>query len=236
MLTIYKIDRNELKPTPDKIADVLYKGADRKTRDKYASSKQFIERYEILLSKYTVMLQSNGVSEIIQNKDFRDIFYESLPESSPIYKAADFWETGALFIATIGPALEESVAQLTTNGHLTDALFLDALGSVLVEETVERIQKVWSGNVIKESDFGRNVVPVRYSPGYCQWDVRAQEALFGYIGDKGIPVSLTSGGMMMPRKSISGIMVMERTDPGSSLVASCRICGRKCEYMRVHNG
>jgi len=233
MPTVYEIDRNQLKPTPGKVADILYKGADRKIRNKYASSKKFLERYGAISDRFLLMLRINGISEKIQIRDFRDIFYETLPKSSPINKAVDFWEKGDLFVVTIGSALEESVKRLTDEGKLTDALFLDAMGSVLVEEAADVMQEIWWKNIIDENDFKGNYAPGRYSPGYCEWDVKAQETLFAYVSDEKIPVSLTNGGMMSPRKSISGIMVMERIDPRSPLVASCRLCGKKCEYMRV---
>ena len=232
MCTKYNIQSSCLKIEPIKLAEILYRDAGKEKQLRFAASDSFLDRFYRLSSAYLNCLEPAGFTVPFDISEFRNVFEESLPEKSPIYKVVDYWMDGAIFLVTIGPEVENSVKNLSEAGDLTDALFLDAMGSVLVEEAAEYVQNEWIKSLSDHREISDNTYPVRYSPGYCQWDVAAQEMLFACFGGDGIPVSLTKGGMMHPRKSISGIVVLEERDPSSSMVASCRICGRMCEYMR----
>ncbi len=228
----YEIHSSHLKIEPEKLVEILYRDAGREKKLKFAASDSFLNRLHRLSDIYLNCLEPAGFTIPFDISEFRNVFEETLPNTSPIYEAVDYWQEGAIFLVTIGPEVENSVKNLSEAGDLTDALFLDAMGSVLVEEVAELVQNQWMENLLKQREISPNLHPVRYSPGYCQWNVAAQEMLFACFDGDRIPVSLTKGGMMHPRKSISGIVVLEEKDPSSSLVASCRICGRMCEYMR----
>lgn len=232
MFTRHIIQSAQLKIEPEKLTGILYRDADDERKLRFAAADSLLDRLHRLSGIYLNCLEPAGFTVPFDISEFRNVFEDSLPASSPIYKAVDHWKDGAIFLVTIGPEVENSVKNLSEAGDLTDALFLDAMGSVLVEEAAELVQNEWMKNLSEQREIPVNTYPVRYSPGYCQWDVIAQEMLFACFGNDGIPVSLTKGGMMHPRKSISGIVVLEEKDPSSSLVASCRICGRMCEYMR----
>jgi len=231
-LTRYEFDRKDIKIKPEEAAEILYRDAGEKDRIEFASGEMFVRRYNRLYETYLHILEPAGFTRPLNVADFLEIFAETLPDSSPIFQAVKFWKKGAIFIVTIGPDLENSIKSLIERGELTDALFLDAMGSALVEKVAEMVERKWAKSLLKREHIPDGVIAVRYSPGYCQWDVKAQETLFGYMGDDGIPVSLTPGGMMHPRKSISGVVVLEETDPSSSLVAACRECKKMCRYMR----
>ena len=232
MLHTYSISQKDLRVNNDKLVEILYRDADRETRRKFAEKESFINRIDRLSSYYLHCLEPAGFTSPVVVDELRNIFYESLPADSPIYQAAEFWKTGEIFLVTIGQELENSVKNLTEKGDLTDALFLDAMGSALVEEAAEIVQKKWCERLKETDTILPDTYPIRYSPGYCNWDVKAQEILFAFLGGGNIPVSLTPGGMMHPRKSISGILVLEEADPVSPLAGSCRLCGLGCEYMR----
>lgn len=232
MFKTHTIKSDDLKIDPLKLAEILYRDAGKKKQLQFAGTESFLNRLDRLSGIYLNLLEPAGFSVLFDISEFRNVFEESLPSTSPISIAMDSWLDGAIFLVTIGPEVENSVRNLTEAGELTDALFLDAMGSVLVEEAAGILQNQWMENRTKLKEISAGIYPMRYSPGYCQWDVAAQEMLFACFGGDGIPVSLTKGGMMHPRKSISGIIVLEKKDPSSSLVASCRNCTKKCEYMR----
>lgn len=233
MLHRYSIAKESLAVSPLALARILYRGAGEDVIERKSQSAEFAGRFARLLETYTHMLEPSGFSRAVEVGYIREIFDRTLPYSSPIYMAVDQWVKGAVFVVSIGSALENSVRSLSQRGEITDALFLDALGSILVEGAANRVQDEWEKSLEEQGEKEIGTVAVRYSPGYCQWDVKAQEELFACIGGDGIPVSLTPGGMMHPRKSISGIMVMEKTDSASPYVAACRYCGKKCRYSRM---
>jgi hypothetical protein len=53
---------------------------------------------------------------------------------------------------------------------------------------------------------------LRYSPGYCGWNLTGQRALFAALGPEEIGIHLTDSCLMEPVKSISGVMVMGPAD------------------------
>ncbi len=227
-LQIYRFPPEEIELHPKDVAKLLYKDAPPLVYKKKMESKIFKETFRKFKTIYTSLLRPFGVTLDIPPSIIREIFKDTLTPISPIYWAVDWWEKASLLVATIGDTLEISVKNLQTKDNTFEALFLDTIGSVLVESVADKIQEIWA------SERMNNTYPIRYSPGYCQWDVKAQFDLFKYIGENNLekPLSLTKGGMMYPRKSISAIMTMERKDPSSNLSAACRLCKNHCPYVR----
>ena len=53
---------------------------------------------------------------------------------------------------------------------------------------------------------------LRYSPGYCGWNLTGQRALFTALGPEEIGIHLTESCLMEPVKSISGVAVIGPAD------------------------
>jgi len=111
-------------------------------------------------------------------------------------------EKVAVFVLTIGSYLEEMVGQLSDDGRMLQATVLDAVGSVAVERLADFVRDdigVLAGN-------RGQYISRRFSPGYCDWDVKQQKMLFEAMDGDSAGVQLTGGCLMLPRKSISGII------------------------------
>ncbi len=229
----YRFEPDEIPVTMELVGDILYQGAPGEVIREKMHSPGNQKILKTVQERYTPLLNLRGWVRPVPTGLLRELFAESLADDSPIYGAVDDWVETALFIATIGPAPEDSIPGLQKTGRITQALFLDAFLSVSTDQLAEIIMKDWAGGRIPEASAdGHRFCPQRYSPGYCRWDVSGQTALFGYMADLDIPVSLTSGNMMHPRKSISGILVVEKFAPGDVLTASCRRCGDHCPNIR----
>lgn len=126
----------------------------------------------------------------------------------------------AIFAVTIGEALEKEVAQLTQEGLILKASVLDAAGSVAVEKVATWLEIMIKGIAAANGDK----VSWRYSPGYCDWDTTQQKELFRGLDGKSIGVNLTDTCLMVPRKSMSGIMGMGKS---CNTFSACRFCNRK---------
>ena len=108
----------------------------------------------------------------------------------------------ALFAATIGPGLEGKVHELQEAGELSRALLADAYGSsaaialgMAVEEVVSREFKSLGLRAGK-----------RYAPGYGDFELTSQEALLRLVSAGRIGIALTEDSLMIPAKSISGVI------------------------------
>jgi hypothetical protein len=134
----------------------------------------------------------------------------------------------AVFVTTLGSRLEEKVSQLMSEGEILKAVVLDAVGS----EAVEKIA-CWIEGGVRERAAAHDVeVSLRFSPGYCDWDIRQQRGLFRAL-DGDLPgVELTEDCLMIPRKSISGIIGIG-FDQAITL-SPCFFCGKKdCPHRRT---
>jgi hypothetical protein len=168
----------------------------------------YIENYHDLLSP----AYSNVIRDIISvDGDKVTIEGPVTFKSRVIARLLRRCDKVAVFALTIGGYLEEMVAHLAEEGLVLQATVLDAIGSGAAEQLavfVEELAKT------KASEKGL-VISRRFSPGYCDWDVSQQEMVFATLGGDTAGISLTDSLLMMPRKSVSGIIGIGR--PGNNI-------------------
>lgn len=125
-----------------------------------------------------------------------------------------------LFAGTLGSGFDDA-AKRAHELSMADALFLDSAGSVLAEHFAglleENIRLLFREQHLDAS--------LRFSPGYCDWETGGgQEMIFSLIDPRAIGIKLTESRMMVPVKSISGVIL------GGERLSSrtpCPSCGRK---------
>jgi hypothetical protein len=134
----------------------------------------------------------------------------------------------AIFTATVGAGLEERVSQLMGKGEMLKAVVLDAVGSAAIEKVACELEE----NVRKKAMTGGAEISRRYSPGYCDWDIKEQKLLFDTLNGDSAGVELTEGYLMMPQKSISGVIGISFDQ--TITVSTCLSCSNKdCEGRRI---
>jgi len=133
----------------------------------------------------------------------------------------------AFCVCTIGAALETEVTKLSSGGELLKAVVLDSIGSVAAEAVADYIDKKIGADVAREG----LKTSCRASPGYGDWDVREQGAIFRLLPAERIGVRLSETFMMIPRKSISFAVHIASKPAMLRSESSCRACGRTdCPY------
>jgi len=139
-------------------------------------------------------------------------------------------ERMAFAVCTIGPALEMEVTRLAAAGKTLQAVVLDAIGSVAAEATADAVEQQIAAEV---SGQGLRV-SCRASPGYGNWDIRSQTALFSLVPAERIGVRLSETCMMIPRKSVSFAVHVAREPVRLRGESSCTDCNqRDCPYRRA---
>ncbi len=136
-------------------------------------------------------------------------------------------EKVAFCVCTIGEKLERMVTQLADSGELVKAVVLDSAGSVAAEAVAgymdDRIKEEAAGEGLKTS--------CRASPGYGNWDIGEQRAIFELLPAERIGVSLSESGMMIPRKSVSFAIDISKNPARLRSENSCRNCDiESCRY------
>ncbi len=137
-----------------------------------------------------------------------------------------------LTVGTIGAALEDEVSRLFAAGEHVDALVLDAIGSVAVEEVCQYVRSLICRRYGEEE--GLQVGP-SLSPGYQYWDLRDQQVIFRLLPAGEIGVSLSESCLMIPRKSESTATPLGhrlRVTAGED-EPPCRYCDRQDCPARV---
>lgn len=143
---------------------------------------------------------------------------EELPGSSVF----DDLDRVAFCICTIGPAIEKEVTLLSQRDELLGAVVLDSVGSVAAEATADYVDRRIQGDAARDG----LKTSCRASPGYGDWDIREQAAIFELLPADRIGVRLTPSFMMVPRKSVSFAIHIDEHPVRMRSENSCRNCER----------
>ncbi len=142
-------------------------------------------------------------------------------ESKVIAQLLKHCEKVAIFLLTLGNRLDETMRDLAENGLILEAVVLDAVGT----DGIERLAEFVQGRITAIAKVQGYCTSRRFSPGYCDWALPQQEMVFQAVNGNFPDVRLTEGFMMIPQKSISGIIGL-----GSSEVEDYNPC-RNCKEM-----
>jgi hypothetical protein len=135
-----------------------------------------------------------------------------------------------LFLATIGSDLEETATMLMESGEELHGYILDRIGSFAVESLAENFEDGLR-RIYKPMNMS---VSMRLSPGYCDWPIEEQRRLEKALDFSGAGVRLTKNCMMIPKKSISGLVGVGPKGLFNKNETQCVICDNKgCNYRRV---
>ena len=135
-------------------------------------------------------------------------------------------EAYALFICTSGIEYEAYLQQLKDNGDMVRVFIADALGSVIAEHCADQMEICLQESIDKLNWHHTN----RFSPGYCGWHVSQQQLLFPLFGGQACGVCLTESSLMVPIKSVSGIIGLG--EKVRKLDYTCGLCDFKQCYKR----
>ena len=136
-------------------------------------------------------------------------------------------EKTAIALCTIGKAIDEKITELNNEGSYTEALILDIIGSVAVEEVANKINFL----ICQQTEKYGLQASHRFSPGYGNFNLSEQENIFKIINAEKIGVNLTKSYMMIPKKSKSFCIYLGKLK--NDIQSQCSICGLKdCNFRK----
>lgn len=185
-----------------------------------------------------ISAEIEAVSELSDIKGGYRILDCSIPDSHTILAGGQTFEIGrtinrfvsnstriAVFVCTAGQRISDRITKLAGQGLLNENYITDVIGTVAAERAMDRIHDALKREM---EDQGLKITN-RYSPGYCDWKVGEQNQLFSLLPDTYCGVRLTDSSLMIPIKSVSGIIGI-----GEKVVFkdySCELCsGVNCIY------
>jgi len=108
----------------------------------------------------------------------------------------------SVFLCTAGRGIEALSHQLMAGGDPFTGYVASAVGSLVVEAAVDRLQEEFAAQMAAQGLRTTN----RYSPGYCGWHVSEQQRLFQLLPSGFCGVRLTESSLMQPVKSVTGFI------------------------------
>jgi hypothetical protein len=110
----------------------------------------------------------------------------------------------AVMVCTIGPVLENQVTEYSKNGETLRAMLLDGIGSAAVDILEQEACCFISKQAAERGHQASSPV----NPGMPGLDVREQNNILDLAHGEKIGISLTSSGIMVPRKSTSLVIAI----------------------------
>jgi len=146
--------------------------------------------------------------------------------ATPVALIAPRAERVALFAVTLGEPLSRAVAECFAGADFALGYTLDALASVAADAVACLAERRYAQSL---RDLGWSTpdgAVLRYSPGYCGWDITGQRRLFAALRPEPIGLTLTDSCLMQPLKSVSGVLIagpraIHRFPPTYDFCARC---------------
>jgi hypothetical protein len=135
-------------------------------------------------------------------------------------------ERVAVTLCTAGSNLDALSKRYIEQGDILIGYSIDALGALIAEKVLSEVRKVLKDSV----QLSGYSITGCYCPGYCDWPLLEQKKIFGLLPEKFCEVMLTDSCLMVPLKSISGLIgigINVQED-----FPQCKICSMTNCYMR----
>ena len=172
-------------------------------------------------------------SSVIRNvdrvEDARVFLGDTIFESQIIAHLMQGCQKAVIFAVTIGGLLEMKVQQLAKAGRVLEEAVVDAVGSAAAEQAAAAVQ-----NRVREIANAQGMgISLRFSPGYCDWAIDQQTMIFHALNGRSAGIRLTDSCLMVPRKSVSGVIGMSAHGKDLETWSPCRTCKqRNCPGRR----
>ena len=138
-------------------------------------------------------------------------------------------EKVACIAVTVGENIELEVTKKFDAGNYVASVLLDAAATAAVEQAADELEKAIAREVAKESLKMR----WRFSPGYGDWKLENQKKFFYVTGAPEIGMTLTESLMLVPRKSVTAIIGLEKVFADTKNIKhkkTCANCDRSCRF------
>ncbi len=149
-----------------------------------------------------------GVLADIKVEEFAAV-YEGERLNEPATPLADVFPKAddlALFAVTVGPAVSDKITDLFDASEFALGYLLDAAASGAADAAAEFVERYYERRLEYDGRLGPASGILRYSPGYCGWDISGQKKLFEYLKPEEIGITLRDSYLMEPLKSVSGVI------------------------------
>jgi hypothetical protein len=222
------IERSQILVNPDDILRLL--GEQEGSAEAHATA--LVDQYIEECTRLMTPVGGYVLAEAVDPESSDEIAIEGLrfQTGKIIHKMMKHSETYAFFLVTAGPEPERLARDLLEKGEFLEGYISDLVASALADAVADCVHE----EISKLADSRGLKVSNRYSPGYCSWDVAEQQKLFSLFPDNSCGISLTDSSLMIPVKSVSGLIGLGRHIKFNEY--TCEICPMKnCLFSKAKN-
>jgi len=228
MVDTYNIDASNIMIDQDEVYHLLGYPSSESVEDKVKNSVKELTEFtlRIITPKYQYT-----ILPIKTNYESRSVILDGniILHGTGIATALRYADEAGVFLVTIGQRITDAIRRMEEI-DISRSFFLDAIASVAVENLAEMVHL----EIAKKAWERELYVGHRYSPGYCDWDLTQQKILFSLLDSAKIGVKLTPSYLMIPRKSISAIVGLGRSEEKMA-ISPCGNCHRRdCMARRAN--
>lgn len=134
----------------------------------------------------------------------------------------------AVFVATAGPEVERLAAGRMLAGDRLAGLVVNAVGAERAEAAAALVQ----ADLAARAASAGLVLTLPYSPGYCGMAITEQRTLFAAVDPSPVGVRLSPDCMMVPLKSVSGLIGLGEAGVIAPHYSPCERCSHHNCAMR----
>ncbi len=150
-----------------------------------------------------------GILAQVSKPDF-EVVYDGEGRNEPRTPVGDIFGRAdelALFAVTLGERVGQEITQRFHANDLALGAMLDSAASAAADKLAELVETRFGEAFPANGRVGTSTGVLRYSPGYCGWDISGQRKLFEFLHPERIGISLRESFLMEPLKSVSGVLI-----------------------------
>lgn len=156
------------------------------------------------------LIEGNGcyITLPLKHDDKKGSYLEDAPEvfkAPSIQKLLRNCDYVTLLLSTIGSKLEDKVDSIKVDDP-SGAYYLESVGGWMADYMTDKVDSFVEKEVLK---WGYNRT-MRYSPGYGDWELKAQADILKLLEGDRLGIKLTESFIMIPRKSVTAAVGWER--------------------------
>ncbi len=169
---------------------------------------------DISIVEFTGIYEGNGMNE----------------EDTPLEHIFPRADHLALFAFTLGAGISREIERQFETNNMAVGYMLDAVASYSADKASERAEEFFLNHLVSTGQGKETTRVLLYSPGYCGWHISGQKKLFEYLEPEEIGLRLNESFLMIPLKSISGVLVA-----GDKEIHQFKSNYPFCKHCRTHS-
>ena len=113
----------------------------------------------------------------------------------------------SLYAFTLGSLISDTISDLFDRNEIALGSMLDSIASAAADRGGSYGEYYFLEHLKELGVATPDTRVLMYSPGYCGWEITGQKKLFRYLKPGKIGISLSESSLMIPLKSISGVLI-----------------------------